>query len=45
MEAGRVDRISKGRVRAGTETYDAWQQLERLMLAVADKGALRLLAS
>ena len=45
MEAGRVDRISKGRVRAGAETGDAWQQLERLLLAVADKGALRLLAS
>lgn len=44
-EAGRVDRISKGRVRAGVETSDAWQQLERLLLAVADKGALRLLAS
>ena len=44
-DAGRVDRISKGRVRLGQETTDAWQQLERLLLAVADKGALRLLAS
>ena len=43
-DAGRVDRISKGRVRLGQETTDAWQQLERLLLAVADKGALRLLA-
>ena len=45
VAAGGVDRISKGRVRAGRETHDAWLQLERLLLAVADKGALRLLAS
>ena len=44
-EAGRVDRISKGRGRVGEESTDAWLQLERLLLAVADKGALRLLAS
>ena len=44
-EAGRVDRISKGRVRVGEESTDAWLQLERLLLAVADKGAMRLLAS
>ena len=44
-EAGRVDRISKGRGRIGEESTDAWLQLERLLLAVADKGALRLLAS
>ena len=44
-EAGAVDRISKGRVRAGQESPDAWLQLERLLLAVADKGALRLLAA
>ncbi len=45
VEAGSVDRISKGRVRPGRESFDAWLQLERLLLAVADKGALRLLAS
>ncbi len=45
VAAGAVDRISKGRVRPGRETHDAWLQLERLLLAVADKGALRLLAS
>ena len=45
VEAGRVDRVSKGRVRAGEETADAWLQLERLLLAIADKGAARLLAS
>ena len=44
-EAGRVDRISKGRGRVGEESTDAWLQLERLLLALADKGALRLLAS
>jgi len=44
-EAGRVDRIAKGRVRVGEESVDAWVQLERLLLAVADKGAVRLLAS
>ena len=44
VEAGGVDRISKGRVRPGKESADAWLQLERLLLAVADKGALRLLA-
>lgn len=43
-EAGAVDRISKGRVRPGRESFDAWVQLERLLLAVADRGALRLLA-
>ena len=45
IEAVRVDRVSKGRVRWGEESADAWQQLERLLLAVADKGAARLLAS
>lgn len=44
-EAGRVDRIAKGRVRVGEESADAWLQLERLLLAMADKGATRLLAS
>lgn len=39
-EAGRVDRISKGR-----EGGDAWQVLERLLLAVADTKAATLLAT
>ncbi len=44
VAAGAVDRIAKGRVRPGRESFDAWQQLERLLLAVADRGALRLLS-
>ena len=43
--AGKVDRIAKGRGRAGQEPGDAWLALERLLLAVADSKALRLLAS
>ena len=43
-EAGRVDRIAKGRPRQGEEPADAWLALERLLLAVADARALRLLA-
>jgi DNA polymerase-3 subunit delta len=43
-EAGRVDRISKGRGRRGLDPDDAWVQLERLLLAVADPGATALLA-
>jgi len=39
-EIGRVDRISKGRA-AG----DAWQVLERVLLAVAEPKAMTLLAS
>jgi DNA polymerase-3 subunit delta len=39
-QAGKVDRIAKGRA-AG----DAWVALERLLLAIADNKALRLLAS
>jgi len=39
-EAGRVDRISKGRAPG-----DAWRQLERLLLAVADVKARRMLAA
>jgi DNA polymerase-3 subunit delta len=38
VEAGRVDRTSKGRPPAGA-TGDAWQALERLLLAVADSRA------
>ena len=44
VEAGRVDRIAKGRVRAGEESADPWVQLERLLLGVAEPSALRLLA-
>jgi DNA polymerase-3 subunit delta len=43
-EAGRVDRIAKGRPRIGEEPADAWLALERLLLAVADTRATRLLA-
>ena len=42
-EAGRVDRIAKGRWRAGEEPADAWLALERLLLAVAEPRAARLL--
>ena len=45
VEAGRVDRVSKGRVRLGEESTDAWLLLERLLLAIADKGAARLIGS
>jgi len=40
---GRVDRIGKGRWRIGEEPDDAWQVLERLLLAVASKDAVALL--
>lgn len=40
VQAGLVDRIAKGRA-AG----DAWVALERLMLALAERGATRLLAA
>jgi DNA polymerase-3 subunit delta len=39
-EAGRIDRIAKGRA-----SGDAWQVLERLLLAVSETRALSLLAS
>lgn len=39
-EAGRIDRIAKGRAPG-----DAWQTLERLLLAIAEPGARVLLAS
>ena len=42
-EAGRVDRISKGRDRAG-DPADAWLALERLLLAIADPKAQALVA-
>jgi len=40
VEAGRIDRIAKGR-----EAGDAWQVLERLLLVVSDVKARPLLAS
>lgn len=43
-QAGGVDRIAKGRVRLGEEPADAWLALERLLLAVAEPRAARLLA-
>lgn len=43
-EAGRVDRIAKGRGRVGEDPGDAWRALERLLLAVAEPGAMHLLA-
>ncbi|MCJ0826015.1 DNA polymerase III subunit delta [Luteimonas sp. 50] len=43
-EVGRVDRIAKGRGRPGIESPDAWLQLERLLLAVAEPRAAALLA-
>ena len=43
-QAGRVDRIAKGRGRPGYDPADAWLALERLLLAVAEPRATRLLA-
>lgn len=42
---GSVDRISKGRGRPGDEPGDAWLQLERVLLAVAEPRATVLLAN
>jgi len=42
-EASRVDRIGKGRWQPGAEPDDAWQVLERLLLALADPKAAALL--
>ena len=44
-QAGRVDSIAKGRPRPGEETTDAWVALERLLLAIAEPRASRLLAA
>ena len=44
-QAGRVDRIAKGRGQPGQDPGDAWLELERLLLAVAEPRAVRLLAS
>lgn len=43
VEAGRVDRIAKGRPRIGEEPADAWLALERLLLAIAESRAATLL--
>lgn len=45
VEAGRVDRIAKGRPRIGEEPADAWLALERLLLAVADSRGSSLLST
>ena len=45
VEAGRVDRIAKGRPRIGEEPVDAWLALERLLLAVADARGNSLLST
>lgn len=45
VEAGRVDRIAKGRPRIGQEPADAWLALERLLLALADGKAARLIGA
>jgi DNA polymerase-3 subunit delta len=42
-QAGRVDSIAKGRPRPGLEPADAWVALERLLLAIAEPRASRLL--
>ncbi len=44
-QAGRVDRIAKGRGRPGEDPADAWLALERLLLAVAEPRATRLLSA
>lgn len=44
VEAGRVDRIAKGRPRIGEEPADAWLALERLLLAVAESRGTTLLS-
>lgn len=43
-QAGRVDRIAKGRGRPGEDPGDAWVALERLLLALADARTARVLA-
>ena len=43
-EAGKVDRIAKGRPRIGEEPADAWLALERLLLAMAEQRGMQLLA-
>lgn len=43
-QVGRVDRIAKGRGVHGEDPADAWLALERLLLAVAEPRATRMLA-
>src|SRR5687768_15577529 len=43
-QAGRVDSIAKGRPRRGLEPEDAWVAMERLLIAIAEPRASRLLA-
>ena len=43
-QAGRIDRMAKGRGVAGEDPGDPWIALERLLLAVAEPAASRLLA-
>jgi len=43
-QAGRVDRLAKGRGTPGEDPADAWLALERLLLAVAEPRAIRMLA-
>jgi len=45
VETSRVDRVGKGRWRVGEEPDDAWQILERLLLAVATPNAVALVTS
>jgi DNA polymerase-3 subunit delta len=45
IEAGRIDRISKGRGRFGVDPADPWIALERLLAAIAQPRARRLLSA
>lgn len=45
VQAGHVDRIAKGRPQPGVDPDDAWIALERLLLALADSKATRLLVA
>lgn len=44
-QAGRVDAVAKGRPRPGLEPQDAWIALERLLLAVAEPRAARVMTA
>lgn len=44
-QAGRVDRVAKGRGRPGEDPADAWQVLERLLLSVAQARGAGLIGS
>ena len=45
IEAGRIDRISKGRGQLSIDPGDAWIALERLLTAIALPRARRLLSA